>query len=156
MKIIFWICWIAELITVLWWIITDAQQKNMQVNPFSYLCLIYLIAVIAIRLGLHSIKLSNVMVMIPAVPLMLLGLIILVAMISRGKWNWISFRYVLHWVRAGLISSLGNFFNQTIYSKYDLIIFLRLLFLSFITIILWDWWKGEWWFTLNKGLNQMI
>lgn len=87
MKIIFWICWIAELITVLWWIITDAQQKNMQVNPFSYLCLIYLIAVIAIRLGLHSIKLSNVMVMIPAVPLMLLGLIILVAMISRGKWN---------------------------------------------------------------------
>ncbi|MBE7509215.1 MAG: hypothetical protein HS118_03410 [Bacteroidia bacterium] len=87
MKIFFWICWIAELITVLWWIITDVQQKNMQANPFSYLCLIYLIAVIAIRYGLQSIKLTNVMVMIPAVPLLLLGLIILAAMISRGKWN---------------------------------------------------------------------
>lgn len=87
MNILFWICWIAELITVCWWIFTDTQQKNLQANPYSYLCLIYLIAVIAIRLGFHSVKLSNAMVMIPAVPLLLLGIIILAAMFSREKWN---------------------------------------------------------------------
>lgn len=87
MKTLFWICWIAEMVTVLWWIITDMLQKNLQPNPYSYLCMLYLLGVIGIRLGLHQVKLSNIMVMVPAVPLLGLGLIVLLSVISGQKWN---------------------------------------------------------------------
>jgi len=87
MKIFFWICWIVEMIVVLWWIITDAQHENLQPNPFSYLCMFYLLGVIAIRIGLDWIKLSNIMVMIPGVLLIGMGLIILLSVISGEKWN---------------------------------------------------------------------
>ncbi len=87
MKTLFWLCWIVELIVVFWWIITDAKQKNLAPNPISYLCLFYLLGVIAIRLGLHWIKLSNIMVIIPGILLIGLGLIILISVLSRQNWN---------------------------------------------------------------------
>lgn len=87
MEILFWICWIAELVVVLWWIITDAQQKHMQPNPYSYLCLIYLLVVLGVRLGLHANGVSNTMVIIPAIPLLGLLFIIVVSMLSGKKWN---------------------------------------------------------------------
>jgi hypothetical protein len=87
MEILFWICWIAELIVVLWWIITDMKQKHMQGNPYSYLSFFYLAAVLGIRLVLHADRVSDFMVMIPAIPLLLLGFIIIVSVISGKKWN---------------------------------------------------------------------
>jgi len=87
MEILFWICWIAELIVVLWWIITDAQQKHMEANPYSYLCLLYLLGVLGVRLGLHANNVSNAMVMIPAIPLLGLAFIIVVSVLSGKKWN---------------------------------------------------------------------
>jgi hypothetical protein len=87
MAILFWICWIAELGVVLWWIITDAKQTHMEANPYSYLSLVYLLAVLGVRLGLHANSVSNAMVMIPAIPLLGLGLIIVVSVLSGKKWN---------------------------------------------------------------------
>ena len=87
MEVLFWICWIAELIVVLWWIITDAKLKHVQPNPYSFLCLLYLLAVLGIRMGLHANGLSNTMVLIPAIPLLGLGLIIVVSVLSGKKWN---------------------------------------------------------------------
>lgn len=87
MEIIFWICWVAELIVVLWWIITDAQQTHIKPNPVSYVCLVYLFLVFGIRLGLHANTVTNAMVMIPAIPLLGLLLIIVASMLSGKKWN---------------------------------------------------------------------
>jgi hypothetical protein len=87
MDIIFWICWTAELIVVLWWIITDAQQKHLAPNPYSFVCLIYLAVVLVVRLGMDAKGVSNKMVMIPAIPLLGLLLIIVIAVASGKKWN---------------------------------------------------------------------
>jgi hypothetical protein len=87
METLFWICWITELIVVLWWIITDAQQTHMRPNPVSYLCLLYLLGVLGLRLGLQEYRISNAMVMIPAIPLLGLGCIIVLSVLSGKKWN---------------------------------------------------------------------
>lgn len=87
MKTFFWICWIAELIVVLWWILSDAKLKHIQVNPYSYLCFFYLLAAIGIRFVLHADRVSNIMVMIPAIPLLGLALIIIISVLSGQKWN---------------------------------------------------------------------
>ncbi|MEI9946134.1 MAG: hypothetical protein WDN26_18165 [Chitinophagaceae bacterium] len=87
MEILFWICWGAELIAVLWWIITDAKQKHMRSNSYSFLGLVYLLGALGLRLGLHEYRVSNFMVMIPAIPLLGLLLIIAVTMLSGKKWN---------------------------------------------------------------------
>jgi hypothetical protein len=87
MNIVFWICWVAEFAVVLWWIITDAQQKHMDPNPYSYLCLIYLAVVLVVRLGMHATGVSNAMVIVPAIPLLGLLLIIILHALSGKKWN---------------------------------------------------------------------
>jgi hypothetical protein len=87
MEIIFWICWAAEFIVVLWWIITDAQQEYLKPNPVSYLCLVYLVIVLGVRVGLHANVVSKAMVTIPAIPLLGLLFIIVVSMLSGKKWN---------------------------------------------------------------------
>ena len=87
MEIVFWICWTAGLIVVLWWIITDAQQKRMASNPYSFVCLIYLVVVLVVRLGMNAKGISNKMIMVTAIPLLGLLLIIVIAMVSGKKWN---------------------------------------------------------------------
>lgn len=87
MEIVFWICWIIELIVVLWWIITDARQTHMEPNTVSYLCLLYLLGVLGVRFGLHEFRISTIMVIVPAIPLLGLGCIIILSVLSGKKWN---------------------------------------------------------------------
>lgn len=87
MEILFWTCWIAELVMVLWWIITDAQQTHMKANPVGYICLLFLLVVLGVRLGLQEHRTSNAMLIIPAVTLLGLGCIVVLSLLFRKKWN---------------------------------------------------------------------
>lgn len=87
MNILFWICWIGEAGVVLWWIITDMQQKHMEPNPFSFLSFVYLLVVLMIRFIFEWTSVSNIMVMVPAFPLLGLLFIIIAHALSGKKWN---------------------------------------------------------------------
>lgn len=85
MKYLFWICWAAEMIVAIWWIYTELKLTHLRANPFAFLSFFYLLAALGVRYLAPSI--SNVMVWIPAVPLGIMGLIILVTVVSGQKWN---------------------------------------------------------------------
>lgn len=87
MNYIFWICWSAEFAACLFWIASEMKLQYLQPNPFSFLSALYLLLVLALRIGLDAKKISMIMVGIPAVPLLLLLLIVVVHTISGSRWN---------------------------------------------------------------------
>lgn len=87
MDILFWFCAIVEFALALWWLLTDMRQTTVPMNPFISLAFLYLAVVLIVRYGLGWIRVSESMVMIPAVPLAGLGLIIVLYMTHKGRWN---------------------------------------------------------------------
>ena len=87
MNILFWICWAGEMAGIIWWILSDRKLIYSQPNIWPFLGGAYLLLVLAIRYEFHLHGLSNSMVMLPAIPLVLYGLMIVLFMISGKKWN---------------------------------------------------------------------
>ena len=87
MNIIFWICAVSELLLTLWWLQTDMKLTHKQMNPYIPLALLYLGLAFIIRFSAGWIRVSDAMVVIPAIPLLGLGLIIGITMKHGGRWN---------------------------------------------------------------------
>lgn len=87
MDILFWICWIAEMGVVAWWIISELQLRYLSPNIFSFLSLFYLLTVLFIRFEVKWDTVSVFMVGLPAIPLSGMLLIIILHMLSGRKWN---------------------------------------------------------------------
>lgn len=87
MNYIFWICWIGEIGVVGWWMLDEMKLKYLQPNPYAFLGFLYLLVTLGVRYGLKLPGVSTAMVAVPAVPLLFLLLIIVVSMLTGGKWN---------------------------------------------------------------------
>ena len=87
MKYIFWICWSTEFAGCLFWIASEMKLQYLKPNPFSFICTLYLLLVLALRMGLDAKKMSMIMVGVPAVPLLALLFFVIVHTISGGRWN---------------------------------------------------------------------
>jgi hypothetical protein len=87
MNILFWVLWVSELLGVCWWLYGEMKSTYRQPNPFVFLSLLYLLAVLGIRFGLGILKLSMGMVVIPAIPLLFLVLVVIIASTTRGRMN---------------------------------------------------------------------
>lgn len=68
MKHLFWVCWGAEIIAVLFWI---AKEMSLRYNPdpLSYYIGLYLMIVLACRFAFDLQKVSTMLVALPAIPL---------------------------------------------------------------------------------------
>ena len=87
MNIIFWFCWSVEVVLTIWWLFQDLKLTYLKLNPFITLSFLYLALVMLIRLGLNWTRVSDAMVLIPAIPLVGLLLIITVHAKTGGRWN---------------------------------------------------------------------
>ena len=87
MKYLFWICWTGEMAVVLFWIGSEMKLQYLTPNPYSFLSALYLLGTLAVRFGLGAQNLSACMVIIPALPLLLMILFLIIHTISSGKWN---------------------------------------------------------------------
>lgn len=87
MNNLFWILWIAEFILALWWVITELQLTHLKPNPFAFLSLLYLFLTLAVRFGSGLTKISMGMVLVPAIPLLMMALIVVISVISGKRWN---------------------------------------------------------------------
>lgn len=84
---LFWLLWSIECALALWWVGSEMGYQYLKPNPFSFLALLYLALVLVVRFALKWTVASNVMVLIPAIPLFFMLLIILVSVFGGGKWN---------------------------------------------------------------------
>lgn len=75
------------MVAVLFWIGSEMKLQYLKPNPFSFLSALYLLGVLAIRFGLGAEQLSAWMVIIPAIPLLLMLLIVIIHTLTGGKWN---------------------------------------------------------------------
>jgi len=87
MNKLFWILWIAELLVAGWWISTELQLTYLKPNPLAFVSLVYLLLALGLRYGAGFFKLSLGMVLVPAIPLTMMGFLIVITMFSGGKWN---------------------------------------------------------------------
>ena len=72
---------------VLFWIGSEMKLQYLTPNPFSFLSALYLLGALAIRFGLGALSISAWMVIIPALPLLVMMLFVIIHTISGGKWN---------------------------------------------------------------------
>jgi hypothetical protein len=87
MKYVFWICWGGEFIAVLLWLIDEMRLVYLKPNPLVFVSFFYLFAVLIVRYPMGLLAVSNGMVLVPAIPLVLLLLVVLLATITGTKWN---------------------------------------------------------------------
>ncbi len=87
MIILFWICWVAELGVVVWWIFTELQLKYLSPNIYSFLGLGYLLLTLLIWYQPRGKTIAMFMTGLPAIPLTGMLLIIVIHSLSGGKWN---------------------------------------------------------------------
>lgn len=72
---------------MLWWLIDDLSLTYIPLNPTVLLGIGYLALVLFVRLGLKQHRLSHWMVFLPAIPLLALLLLVVIATISGVRWN---------------------------------------------------------------------
>ena len=87
MNYIFWICWTAEFLAACWWIYTELKLVYIRTNPLAFLSIFYLAFAVILRTGFGIIGFTNMMILIPAIPLAGLGLIIVIYASSRRRPN---------------------------------------------------------------------
>jgi len=75
MKSLFWICWSAEIAAALLWIISEMKLSYVSPSPWAFIIALYLVIVLAVRFGFDADKTSLVLVTLPAVPVVLLGVL---------------------------------------------------------------------------------
>ncbi len=87
MTYLFWICWSLESALMLWWLFDDLSLTYLPVNPSIFVGILYLAVVLFVRFGLGWVRVSNWMVIVPAIPLLGLLLIVVLATFSGVRWN---------------------------------------------------------------------
>jgi len=75
MKSLFWICWSAEITAALLWIISEMKLSYVSPSPWAFIIALYLVIVLALRFGFEADRTSVVLVTLPAVPVILLGML---------------------------------------------------------------------------------
>ena len=80
----FWICWAAEMLVVLFWI---ASEIKLRLNPLSFFSAIYLFTALALKINMGTNVLASVMVLVPAIPLFLMLFVVMLHSISEGRGN---------------------------------------------------------------------
>ncbi|MGC4100167.1 hypothetical protein [Ferruginibacter sp.] len=81
---IFWICWAAEMLVILFWI---ASEIKVRLNPLSFFGAIYLFAALALKINMGTNALASVMVLVPAIPLFLMLFVMTLHSVSEGRGN---------------------------------------------------------------------
>lgn len=84
---LFWICWSLESALMLWWLFDDLSLTYLPVNPSIFVGILYLAVVLFVRFGLGWVRVSNWMVIVPAIPLLGVLLIVVLATFSGVRWN---------------------------------------------------------------------
>ena len=88
---LFWTLWGIELAVMLWWLFDDMRQTYIPVNPMVYVGFIWLFAALFTRQVLGWRVLAFILVGIPALPLSLMAvfmLVILLVSIFDGPIRW--------------------------------------------------------------------
>src|SRR4051812_9409984 len=80
MAIIFWICWLGEILAAVTWLTNGIRSPQHTADPLVVCCIIYLFAAVAIRVDAGASGIAMGMVLIPALPMVLL---LCVTVISR-------------------------------------------------------------------------
>jgi hypothetical protein len=87
MKYIFWFCWLLDAGVAAWWVLSDLNLTYIRPNPYSYVFLFYVIAALLIYLMSSYTKVAMIMSIIPAIPMLIMGLIIIIVTLTGGRWN---------------------------------------------------------------------
>jgi hypothetical protein len=87
MKYIFWISWIIDAGVAVWWVISELGYEYLKPNTFSFVFLLYVVATLLVYLLTVQTKTAMIMSLIPAVPLVAVGLIAMIAILTGAKWN---------------------------------------------------------------------
>ena len=87
MNVLFWVLWVSEFMLTGWWLQSEMKLTYIKPNPNVFLSFLYLLIALGVRYGIHLPKLSMGMVGIPAIPLVCLLLIMIIAGITGAKWN---------------------------------------------------------------------
>lgn len=87
MSIVFWIFWVIEIVVVTWWVTDEMKLTRQQPNVLAFLSFLYVLSALLIRYGLHATGISNVMVLLPGIPLVLVMLPVIIHAICGGRWN---------------------------------------------------------------------
>jgi hypothetical protein len=89
MNYIFWTCWVIELALAIGWLSTEMKHAPMKMNPFAIISILYLAFPILVKCSAGADKIANILVIVPAVPL--LGVLFMIIIIHfskfRGRWN---------------------------------------------------------------------
>jgi hypothetical protein len=85
MTYIFWICWAAEMLAVFFWLASEMKLKYLLPNPFSFISAVYLFIVLALHFSDQP-AVALMMVIIPAIPLLVLLLLVTLHSVLGGKW----------------------------------------------------------------------
>jgi hypothetical protein len=92
MKHLFWILWSIELAFMCWWLWDDLKLKYIQLNPFIIVGFIWLAISLLMRLMADNRIISNVLVIIPAIPLGIMGIFLIIVFLVQTfagpiRWN---------------------------------------------------------------------
>lgn len=87
MKYIFWIAWIIDAGVAAWWVLSDLKLEYIKPNPYSFVFLIYVIAALLIYLLSAHTKTAMIMTLIPAIPLIIMTFVAIIATLTGAKWN---------------------------------------------------------------------
>ena len=90
LKYFFWITWSIETVLMIWWLFDELKLKYIPMNPVVIIGFIYLPIALFVYLSGKT-KAAMIMVGIPAIPLLIMGLFLLVVMlisIFSGPIRW--------------------------------------------------------------------
>jgi len=87
MQVLFWICWCVEFIFACWWVFSEMRYTHLKPNIFAFLAMGYVLATLGTHFTAGAMRISNIMVLLPAIPLAAMGMIALITIIFKIKWN---------------------------------------------------------------------
>lgn len=87
MKYIFWIAWILDAGVAIWWVYSELQLEVIKPNPYVLSFLVYVIISFLFYQLFKLKKLALVLSLIPAIPFLIIGLIVIVAYLTAAIWN---------------------------------------------------------------------
>ena len=92
MKHLFWILWSIELVFMCWWLLDDLKLKHIQLNPVIPVGFLWLGLSLFTRLLVENKVISNMLVIIPAIPLGIMAIFLIIIFLVQTfagpiRWN---------------------------------------------------------------------
>lgn len=92
MKNLFWILWSVELVFMLWWLFDDLKLKHIAINPFIGIGFLWLGVSLFCKIMIENKMISNILVIIPAIPLAIMAIFLLIVFLVQTfagpiRWN---------------------------------------------------------------------